>query len=143
MKYIVYVVAGIILLYLVFPIFIIIPMAFNSSPFLIFPPHGFSTQWFTQVIQDPNWVNGFKNSVIVAVSTTIISVILGTSAAFGLINVNPKIRGMVFGFLMLPIVVPLVIIAIALYNVFSDLGLVGTYAALIMSHTIIAVPYVI
>ena len=55
------------ILFLVLPSLVVVPLAFSTSQFLQFPPPGYSTGWFRQFFDDPDWVGALQRSVIVAV----------------------------------------------------------------------------
>lgn len=58
-------------------------MSFNESD-APFTWTGFSTKWYSVLVNSPNIMEGFKNTLTVAVATTIISLVLGTLLAIGL-----------------------------------------------------------
>ena len=69
---------------------------------------------------------------------------IGVPAAFFLARQSFFGKGAVFAFLVSPIIIPNIIIAVALfYPVFARLGLTGTTIGLILGHTILAIPYVV
>jgi putative spermidine/putrescine transport system permease protein len=89
------------------------------------------------------WYGAFLNSVVIAVLTTILSVVLGTLAAFALRGVKGRANLVLFGLVMSPMILPLVIIAIGVYLVFLRWGLNGTLTGFVISHTVIAIPLVV
>src|SRR3546814_13229903 len=69
--------------------------------------------------------------------------LIGTPVAFMLVRGKVRRRGLWMAFVLSPIVVPRMIIAVGLFYFFANVGLVGTSAGLILGHTVIAVPYVV
>ncbi|WP_182358756.1 ABC transporter permease [Tomitella gaofuii] len=134
--------AALTVLYLLFPVLIIVPMSFAKSAFLKFPPKEFSTRWYHQLIDDPVWIESALNSLEVAVFATICAVVLGTLAAMGLVRGRYPLRGAVTAVLLAPIIVPYVIVGLAVYIVFLRIGLTETPLGFILVHTALAVPYV-
>lgn len=130
-------------LFLIGPIVIVVPISFSAGSFLSYPLPGFSMRWYDAVVEPFPWMFALENSLIVAVSTTIIATALGTLAAYGLTRADFPGRPFVFGLLISPLAVPLVITALGLYFFFARVGLVQTHIGLIIAHVVLAVPFVV
>lgn len=130
-------------LYLVLPAFIVIPASFSGSTILDFPPKSWSLRWYQNFFTDPDWVNSAIASLGVAIQVTIVSVLLGTVAALGIVRGRYPLRAVVGGLVMAPILVPYIIVGLAVYAVFLDLGLTQTTLGFVLVHTALAVPYVV
>ena len=79
----------------------------------------------------------------VAVLTTVFAVALGLPTAFALVRGRFPGRELLYGLFTLPMIVPLVIIAVAVYALFLKLGYTGTMFAFVVSHVIVALPFTI
>ena len=101
--------SGLVLLYLVAPILVIVPLAFNAGNDLSFPIAGFSFRWFADFFGSDVWRGALINSLIVGVGTTVISVVLGTAAALGLRTSRGRVGGLVRAVVLAPLVVPTVL----------------------------------
>ncbi len=141
---------GLILFYLIFPILVIIPLSFNALPFftftkemLTFDPAGYSLQWYNDFFTNPNWQGAVKNSIIIGIISTFLATSLGTLAALGLSNSNLPFRPVFMAILISPMVVPLIISAASMFFFYSYLNLQGTFAGVILAHTVLATPFVI
>lgn len=132
-----------IVLFLILPIFIIIPMSFSSAQFLTFPPPGFSLQWYHSFFSDSQWIDATITSLQVGVLTTLLSLVLGILAAEGLVKSDFPGKNFIQELFMLPMIVPTIIVAIAVYNFQSHMGMTGTTIGLVTAHTILAIPFVI
>ncbi|MDV8070704.1 ABC transporter permease [Rhodococcus sp. IEGM 1366] len=128
--------------YLILPVLVVIPMSFADSAFLTFPPDAFSTRWYQQLLDDPTWLNSALVSLRVAVLSMICAVTLGVLAAMGLVRGKYPFRGPITALLLAPIIVPYVIVGLAVYIVFLELGLTETTLGFVLVHTALAVPYV-
>ena len=73
-----------IFLYLLVPIFVIMPLSFNSEPYFSYPMEGYSLRWYEEFFTSDQWLLGLKNSIIVGVFATLVATTLGTLAALGL-----------------------------------------------------------
>jgi spermidine/putrescine transport system permease protein len=69
------------LLFLYAPIILLPLFAFNSGTIIAFPLEGFSTKWFTALAENTALINAVKNSVFIAVCTSIFATVLGILAA--------------------------------------------------------------
>ncbi|MCK1268009.1 ABC transporter permease [Bradyrhizobium sp. 49] len=136
-------ICGAVLLFLIAPILVIVPLSFNSVPFFSYPMPGLSMRWYQEFFLTGRWQGALHNSIFVAVSVTLLSTILGTSAALGLSRPNFPWRTAVMSVLISPIVVPVVITAVGVYFFYADVGLLNSYAALILAHTTLATPFVV
>ncbi|WP_407193106.1 ABC transporter permease [Bradyrhizobium sp. STM 3566] len=134
---------GMVLLFLVAPILVIIPLSFNSVPFFTYPMPGLSLRWYEEFFLTERWQGALHNSLLVAVSVTLLSTSLGTLAALGLNRPQFPWRTPVMSVLIAPIIVPVVITGVGLYFFYADVGLLNTFLALILAHTTLATPFVV
>lgn len=131
------------LAFLSLPLVIIVILAFSDSPFLKFPPTGFSLRWFENFLSRPDWVDAAWTSLTVGLMTMVLATFCGSLAAIALDRGRFRGRGALYGLLISPLVVPVIVLAIAVYFVFAPLGLVGTQTGLVLAHSILAMPFVI
>ncbi|MCC7049916.1 MAG: ABC transporter permease [Alphaproteobacteria bacterium] len=130
------------LVYLILPSIIIVPMSFSNQLYLTFPPPGWSTQWYSAMQQDFSWPQAAINSFLIGVPTALLSVALGTFAALAVVRGRLRFAAAASGFLVAPMLLPHVIIAIGLYPVMLDLGLLRGYLGVVIGHTVVAMPLV-
>lgn len=129
-------------LYLLLPVLVVIPMSLSSSSFLTFPPKDLSFRWYQQLIDDPTWGSSAFASFKVAVLSAIVSVVLGTMAALALVRGRFPFRNAITAVLLAPLIVPYVIVGLAVYIAFLNLGLTETTLGFVLVHTCLGVPYV-
>src|SRR5665647_1649556 len=79
---------GAVLVFLLLPIFVIIPLSFSNSSFLSYPIPGWSLRWYQELFSSEDWARATRNSFIVAPLATVIATALGTLAAVGLARVQ-------------------------------------------------------
>jgi ABC-type spermidine/putrescine transport system permease subunit II len=139
----VWIFAGAVLFFLVFPIFVVMPISFSAANYLQFPPRSLSLRWYDAYFGGRGWVDATLLSVRVAAVVTVLSTILGTAAAFGIVRSDFPMKKAVYGALLSPLIVPSIITAIALYFLFAPLHLVGNFWGLVLAHTILALPLVV
>jgi ABC-type spermidine/putrescine transport system permease subunit II len=136
-------IAGVVLGFLLLPLAIIVPTSFSASAYMEFPPRGFSLHWYQNYFASRAWVDPTLLSIRVALVTTILSTLVGTLAAFGLVRGRFRGRRALEFFLLSPMIVPVIVFAIGCYFVFARLKLIDTAAALCLSHSIVATPLVV
>ncbi len=129
--------------FLLAPIFVIIPIAFSAGSLLNYPLPGLSLEWFEVIFTPYPWMLSLKNSVIIASATTVLATVLGTVAAYGITLVEFRFKPLLMALLLSPVMVPLVITALAAYFLFARIGLAGTFTGMILAHTVLAVPFVV
>jgi len=137
------VVAILLLVFLSAPAFLMIPLSFDSASGLAWPPHGFSLQWYRQIADSPLWMQAITRSMLVGIGTGILSMLIGTPAAFLLVRGGMKGKAAMLAFILAPIVVPRMIIAVGVFYFFAKIGLIGSSFGLVLGHTVVAVPYVV
>ncbi|OYX82633.1 MAG: hypothetical protein B7Y75_06135 [Azorhizobium sp. 35-67-5] len=124
------------------PALLMIPLSFGSGG-LNWPPQGFTLQWYEQMWQSPVWAQALVRSLGVGIGTGVLAMLIGTPVAFLLVRSDMRGKGAMLAFVLSPIVVPRMIIAVGLFYMFARIGLVGTALGLILGHTVVAVPYVV
>src|SRR5947209_5761412 len=132
-----------VLVFLLLPILVIIPLSFSDSSFLVYPIPGWSLKWYDNLLTSPEWLRAAKNSFIVAPAATAIATVLGTTAAVGLARTNFTFKGALMSVLIAPMVVPIVVVGVSTYLFFAPLGLVDSYAGLIIVHAALGAPFVL
>jgi putative spermidine/putrescine transport system permease protein len=142
-KWIFFFLCAMIFIFLALPIFVIIPISFSPASFLQFPPRGFSLRWYADYFGNTSWISATLVSFQVALVTMITATILGTLASLALVRGEFKGKGLIYGAILSPMIIPVIIIAVASYYFFSKFHLVGTRLGLILAHTVLAIPFVV
>lgn len=125
------------------PIALLPLFAFNSGTIIAFPLQGFTLEWFAALLNTPALHEATLNSLIIAISTAVFSTILGLFAARAATRYGFPGKGGIVGFIMLPLVLPEVIVAISLLIVLMQLGLNSGTWSIIAGHTLICTPFAI
>ena len=132
-----------VLFFLILPTLIVLPMSFSGASFLEFPPTSFSFRWYTAYFTSPEWMSATRTSLIAAVMTTAIATPLGSLCAYGLHCSTPRIRSTAQILVIMPIVVPVILIAVGVFSLYAKLGLNYTLTGIVIAHTALALPFVI
>lgn len=129
--------------FLVIPSFFVIPISFSRSAFMEWPPVGFTLDWYTTYFGSKLWISATIRSFVTALLTATLAILIATPAAFVLTRRSFPGKGLVMAFVMTPLILPRMIIAVALFYLYARIGLVGTTLGLVLGHTVLAVPYVV
>jgi spermidine/putrescine transport system permease protein len=130
--------------YLVFlytPIVILPIFAFNNATVIAFPLRGFTTEWFVAVWNDAELRSALINSLIVAASTSVLATTFGVFAARASTRYAFPGKGPVMGLIMLPMVLPEMILAMALLVVLLSLGIKLSLFTVILGHVLVCTPF--
>jgi putative spermidine/putrescine transport system permease protein len=131
-----------IFVFLLGPILIIVPMAMTSGEILMFPPEGMSGHAFVDLFRDAQWVASAITSLKVALLATLIAVMAGTGGALALHRNAVPARGFLSTLIMLPLLVPVIVLALADYLFSSSLNLGASWTTIAFAHSVVVTPYV-
>lgn len=100
-----------------------------------------TTKWYGQLFADPRWLDAAWTSFRIAVIVTILSVLIGLCASFGLVRGRFLGRDALRALFMTPMILPVVVLAVALYAFFLRIGLNGTTLGFVIAHLVVALPF--
>src|SRR5262245_55578058 len=109
-----------VMVFLVTPMFVIVPLSFTSGAILVYPLPGWSTRWYQEFFGNPLWTQAVRNSLTIGIATMLLATVLGTAAALGLTLSRSRLKPVIYALLVSPIVVPIVITAVACSDFFSN-----------------------
>ncbi len=128
--------------FLYLPIIILVVFSFNTSKMNI-TFEGFTLKWYQTLFSNRSLLEAFFNTIIVAVTSTFISTVIGTISAYALNRYNFKGKGFIMKLLYIPIVIPEIVLGISLLSVYTLLKLDLGMMTLILSHIAFSIPFVI
>jgi putative spermidine/putrescine transport system permease protein len=143
LRYVLFGVAALVMLFLLLPIVFIVALSFGSSQWLAFPPPGWTLRWYRDLLADPRWLESALTSAKIAVLVTILSVTLGLLASFALVRGSFPGRAALRTLFLIPMVLPVVVFAVAFYAFSLSVGLSGTLLGFVLAHTVLALPFAI
>jgi putative spermidine/putrescine transport system permease protein len=128
---------------LVLPTLILLLTSFTSSPSLKFPPDGYSLRWYAALtdarqIQEAAW-----NSLVVAVWSTVISVVLGVMAALAIGRSNATWAKTADALFLSPLLLPALAFGFGALIFFNRIGVGQSVLPLVLGHVVVCVPFVI
>lgn len=132
-----------VLLFLIVPVLIVIPMSFSDARFITFPPPEFSLRWYDAFFASSEWLKATQTSLTVAVLATLIATPLGVAAAYAVENTNHWSMRYIRVVLMLPLMIPLIIVAAGLFLAFAKTGLWASITGLVLANVMLSLPFVV
>ena len=114
---------GLFLAYLLIPLFVMGGAAFNDSKLpTILPWKGLTDRWFVDLWNDKRIWGAFRNTLLVAIAVAAIAVPLGTAAAILINSISGRVRSVLYGLMVAPILVPGVVIGISTLLFWNNLS---------------------
>ena len=132
------------LLYLFIPIFIVVLFSFNDNKGRFnFTWQGFTLNHWAHPFADPDLASALKNSLVIALISTLIAVALGTFMALALVRYSFRGRGVVDLMVFLPLASPEVVLGAALLALFLTAAVNTGFVTIIIAHVMFTVSYVV
>lgn len=128
--------------FLYLPIALLVVYSFNDSKLNLYWT-GFTTKWYGMLFGNEVLLRAFQNSLIVATTTTALSVVIGTSAAWLLYRYRFPAQQTLGLLIFIPMVMPEVLMGVSLLVLFVSLGIPLGYTTLIIAHTTFCFPFVL
>jgi ABC-type spermidine/putrescine transport system permease subunit II len=128
--------------FLMLPLLVTVPVSMSPNEFVIlFPPRGLSLQWYRHFFTDYTWTQAAAKSLVAGVAVSALATCLALATAVGLRSAGSVTRKAFHLLIFGPLIVPVILTAIAMFQVESRLYLLGTLAGLVFAHTVLALPY--
>ncbi|HSV83489.1 MAG TPA: ABC transporter permease [Ramlibacter sp.] len=129
--------------FLLLPIAVIVLMSLNAGEVLSFPPQGLSLRWFGALWDNEAFRRAMATSLLLAGTATLVSSMVGTAAALYVVRFGGRAREGLRLLLMLPLMLPEILTAIALLFFLYATGIgTKTTAGLVIGHVLVTLPYV-
>jgi putative spermidine/putrescine transport system permease protein len=129
--------------FLMLPVAVVVLASFSTTSFLTIPPQGVTLRWYGRVLESPEYVHAIWVSLTLAAAATAGALAIGTAASYALVRRAVPGRQLVASLVMSPLVFPGLVIGVALLQLYSALGIAGSFAGLWLAHMVITVPYVV
>ena len=129
--------------YMVFPLLVVIPMSFSSVEYLVFPPPGWTLRWYERIITNHFWLDGIALSLKISVLTAMLATVFGTMAALALVRGRFRGKGVLNILILSPLIVPSIVVAVAVYLFYLDVGLVSSIPGFVLIYTCMVLPMVV
>ena len=125
------------------PVLLLALFSFNDSTVISLPWEGFTTKWYSEALNDDGAMTAIGNSVLVASIVMVVSLVLGTLAAWGLTRIQFRGRPLVAGIHGAVLVVPWLIIGVAGLIFFSQIEYALSLQTIMLMHVVVTFPLVV
>ena len=129
------------LLYL--PIVVLFLFSINSNTYLSFPLQGLTLDWYEKLFASDALLRSARNSLVVALGSSVTATFMGTMVALLMMRYQFHSKGLLVAMAVLPLIVPYIVLAVALFLLFSVLNIDRSLLTVGIAHTVVALPYVL
>jgi multiple sugar transport system permease protein len=132
----------------VFPLVWIILSSFKSSgemagnP-LAFLPEQWTFEYYVRVMTNLNFGTNIKNSVIVSLLTTVITIAVSSLGAYGIVRFFPRIGKKMTKLLITTYMFPPILLAVPYSIIIIKIGLVNSFTGLVITYLSFSIPYAV
>lgn len=137
------IVGFIVLLLLIMPLLIVVITSFGTEAAISFPIKGFTLEWYRNVFQQPDFVDGMKMSFIVAILASFIALLIGIPAVYALTRFKIHHKSWFQNIFLSPALIPEIVIGFALYQTLVISFGLPLFISLLIGHLLLCLPYVI
>ncbi|MGH3136303.1 MAG: ABC transporter permease [Gaiellaceae bacterium] len=129
------------LVFLFLPLVLVVLFSFHTLGTVTFPFEGFSLRWYRETLGNEIFRSSLWNSTIVAVSVSLVTLAIGTMAAYGLTRCTPRFRVPLALLFFLPITLPGLFIGIAMLVYLARLDVQLSLTTVALAHFVYVFPY--
>ncbi len=130
-------------LFLLLPAFITVPISLTPTRWISLPNGELSLRHYESLFSNQRWLSSFVDSLIVGTAATVLAVTIGTLCAIGLWRLSSKLAQYLRTLVLLPLILPPILSALALYKAWVLLGIYDTFIGVILAHTIMGTSFVL
>jgi putative spermidine/putrescine transport system permease protein len=141
--------AAVVAIFLLMPLFAVVPVSFTPARFLSMPNGNWSLRHYAALIENPAWLQAAWLSVRIAVLSSLISTGLALAFSLGMWMYRPVFPGVYYGFVLMPMVAPPVVSAITIYFFLTSLSKVNdwvgydTIVGVAIAHAVMIAPFAV
>jgi len=130
-----------IMAFLLAPVILVFPISFSADAYVAWPPSAWSTRWYGELFRNEEMVQAFKNSMVLALIVTSLTLLIATPAAVALTRSVFPGREALISFFTAPLLLPSIVLGLAILIIFVGYGLVGSWPGVMIGHLVITLPY--
>jgi ABC-type spermidine/putrescine transport system permease subunit II len=131
---------GVLVAFLLGPALVVVCASFSDSSFITFPPKGWGLHQYHALLASSTWGPATLRSLVIALPVALLAVTLATLAVIALERTRVPLAEALGTALTVPLLLPGVAYAVALYALFVRLRLLDTFQGIILAHTILTLP---
>lgn len=130
------------MIFLLLPIAAVVVVSFSSASYIAFPMPGYSLQWYWRILEYQPFVDALIVSIQLALASAACAILLGVPATLWVARSRSRAAAMVGNLLLAPISIPAIVLGFSLLYLLSAMGFGISFTALLISHTVVSIPYI-
>jgi putative spermidine/putrescine transport system permease protein len=134
---------SIVVAFVLAPLAIVVLVAFTPDETLTLPTHGLSLRWFRAILNYPDFISAFANSLELAFLSATLSLAVALPAGLAIARARFPGRDFLQALMLSPLVIPGLVLGIAFLRFFALIGATGSFAWLVLAHMVIVTPFVL
>jgi len=131
----------IIVAFMLAPIIVVCLVAFTPEGYLSLPSREFSLRWFRAIARYPEFVSAFWTSLWLGALSSALALLVAVPAALAIARYRFRGRDVLAGLFLSPLMIPHVVLGVAFLRFFTQIGLGGGFAGLLLAHLVIVCPF--
>jgi putative spermidine/putrescine transport system permease protein len=141
--------ATLVALFLLMPLLAVVPVSFTPARFLSMPSGELSLRHYDALVSDPKWITAILLSIRIGIVSSVLATLFAVTFSLGIWMFQPRLKAVMVGFVLLPMVVPPVVSAITIYFLLTSLSkfnsIVGydTWVGVAMAHAVMTTPFAV
>lgn len=131
------------LAFLFLPVLMLIVLSFNDNRTGVFPLSGFTLSWYAEIFENKIIWPALKNSLLVALATALVSALVGTPAAFGLVRYQFRFKSLLRLIVTFPVSLPTLLVGISLLSFLVFFSIPRSLITVVIGHVVYCVPFMV
>ncbi|MFS8146181.1 ABC transporter permease [Rhizobium sp. R635] len=127
--------------FIIAPLAVIVLVSFSDKGFISMPFDGASLRWYRAIFDAPELVSAFWLSIWLALGSATLATAVAIPAAIAIARYRFIGRDALTALLLSPLMIPHVVLGVAFLRFFSVMAWTGSFAALLLVHALIVVPF--
>ncbi|HZS34349.1 MAG TPA: ABC transporter permease subunit [Methylomirabilota bacterium] len=123
------------------PVAFLILFSFSSAAGGVFPPPGYTLRWYGEAIDDPWLMASVGNSLVIAVLSAVLAVVIAAPGAYAIVRYRFPGRGLLRQVLIIPLIIPSIMLGFGLLLLFNAAGVELSLATILIGHATYVLPY--
>ncbi|GLU49090.1 ABC transporter permease [Nocardiopsis ansamitocini] len=137
------VITGTIVVLVLAPVVLTVLLSFSNDAAIQFPPQSWGVQRYLDLAASTKWLTALWLSVRLALTSATIAFVLGVGALLAIHRTRLPLRSWLEQAGIVSLLIPMSAYSVAMYSVFSQLGLLGSFLGLALAHAVLALPFII
>jgi len=130
------------MVFLLTPIVAVVLVSFSASSFISFPIESWTLRWYERIFEYKPFMSSLLVSLEIAFGSAVLGALIGVPAALVVARSKTPLGSFIANLLLAPISIPAIVLGFSLLFFLSAVSIGISFFALLVTHTVIAVPYI-